>query len=333
MLCATSANAVSYQWKIIVDPAPYSGAGWIITGGANTNCITYTAGAGGDSVHIRLIVTNACGCQDSCDVTFGCIPQYWGCTLGFWKNHSSIWNDATDPISACVANGIASYGSPYSGNGTSGSSFMTTFGLTPAQMSAAGYPTSLTLLQALNLGGGTWGLLARSGVAALLNTCGLDGHFYYGNPTIVITMVHDAVVLGSPSNANAVGGIFQSHNEQQPDNCPEAGRANHDEKNNKHVFRNSFGVSSVNDEIAISAYPNPFTSTATIEFQLTSTSNVSVEVFDLNGKKVADLYKGTAEAGQPYQVQLNGADLPPGIYIYRINTGDKVYNDRLILIK
>jgi hypothetical protein len=136
-----------------------------------------------------------------------------------------IWDDPSDPIAACVANGITAMGSPYSGNGTAGSSFMTTFGLTPAQMTAAGYPTSLTLLQALNLGGGTWGLLARSGVAALLNTCGLNGHFFYTNPTQVITLVHNAVVSGSGSSANATGNLFQTYNEQRPDNCPSAGRA------------------------------------------------------------------------------------------------------------
>ncbi len=43
---------------------------------------------------------------------------------------------------------------------------MTTFGLSAAQMSAAGYPTSLTLMQALNLGGGGYNKLARQGVAA-----------------------------------------------------------------------------------------------------------------------------------------------------------------------
>src|SRR4030095_245956 len=145
-LCVTAVNAASYQWIIV------SGAGWQITAGATTNCITYTAGSS-DSVTVRVYVTNSCGCVDSCEVTFGCRLPYWGCTLGFWKNHTSLWNDPTDPISMCVANGIAAMGAGYSGDGTSGSSFMTTFGLTPAQMTAAGYPTSLTLLQALNLSG------------------------------------------------------------------------------------------------------------------------------------------------------------------------------------
>ena len=221
-------------------------------------------------------------------------------------------------------------GAGYSGNGTAGSSFATTFGLTPAQMTAAGYPANLTLLQALNLGGGTWGLLARSGVAALLNSCGLSGHFYYNTPAQVLSRVHNAVVAGSASGANAAGNDFQKHNETQPDACPPAGRAT---KSARTTVRTEFGTSVGDDDISISAYPNPFTSSATIQFELTNTSDVTVEVFDLTGKKVANLYNGKAEAGLSYEVQLNGNDLPAGIYIYRINAGDKMYNDRLILIK
>jgi len=120
------------------------------------------------------------------------------------------------------------------------------------------------------------------------------------------------------------------HNETQPEACPSAGRAG---KNSRITIRTVSGSAIGDDKISISAYPNPFTSSATIEFELINTANVSVEVFDLNGKKVADLYKGTAEAGLSYQVQLNGNDLPPGIYLYRIIAGDTMYNDRLILIK
>ena len=101
----------------------------------------------------------------------------------------------------------------------------------------------------------------------------------------------------------------------------------------KNLFRNAFGATITNDEISISAYPNPFTTSATIQFEMTNTSDVTVEVFDVTGKKVANLYNGKAEAGLSYQVQLHGGDLPAGIYVYRIHTGEHVYNDRLILIK
>src|SRR5205823_3655990 len=116
-----------------------------------------------------------------------------GCTLGFWKNHPALWNDATDAIASCVANAIASMGAPYSGNGTTNSSFASTFGLTPAQMAAAGYSTSLTLRQALALGGGGFQKLARQGVASLLNSCSFPQNFPFIT-TQVLTDIHNAIV-------------------------------------------------------------------------------------------------------------------------------------------
>src|SRR4029078_7201538 len=118
--------------------------------------------------------------------------------------------------------------------------------------------------------------------------------------------------------------------ETQPDACPPGGAAT---KTERTTIRTSFGTSVGDDDISINAYPNPFPSTATIEFEVTNTSDVSVEIYDLNGKKVAELYNAKAEAGLTYQVQLDGNELPAGIYIYRINAADHVYNDRLILIK
>jgi hypothetical protein len=145
-------------------------------------------------------------------------------------------------------------------------------------------------------------------------------------------MVHNAIVSGNAGGAGSIGIIFQSHNEQLPDNCPEAGRATKTAARAS-MFRTAFGNSMGDDEIAFSAYPNPFASTATIEFELTNATQVSVEVFDINGKKVADLFTGVVDAGNSYRVQLQGDKLQSGIYIYRITAGDHVYNDRLILIK
>jgi hypothetical protein len=272
-----------------------------------------------------VLVTDVYGCTTTCTTTFGCRNPYWGCTLGFWKNHTSIWDNPADPISACIAAGIASMGNGYSGDGTSSSLFRTTFGLTNAQMTAAGYPINMTLLQALNMGGGSWGLLARSGVAALLNSCGLIGHFYFVNPTQVITMVHNSVLSGSAVNANATGNIFQQHNETQPDNCPPAGPAKRRET--------GFGSVMANDNFGVSAYPNPFSSSATIEFEFTYSTEVVVAVYNLNGDKVAELYNGNVEAGQSYKVQFNGENLPSGVYIYKIDGGDVHAYDKIVLMK
>jgi hypothetical protein len=192
-------------------------------------------------------------------------------------------------------------------------------------MTAAGYPINMTLLQALQMGGGTWGLLARSGVAALLNSCGLVGHFYFTTPTQVITMVHNSVLSGSAVNANATGNIFQTHNETQPDNCPPAGPA--------HKRETAYGNVMADDMFGASAYPNPFTSTATIEFEFAHPTAVVVAVYNLNGDKVADLYNGNVEGGQSYKVEFNGDNLPSGIYIYKIDGGDVHAYDKIVLMK
>ena len=198
---------------------------------------------------------------------------------------------------------------------------MTTFGLTPAQMTAAGLSTSLTLLQALNLGGGGFKMLARQGVASLLNTCGLSGNFFY-NTSQVITMMHNAIVTMNPG---PTGSAFAQHNETLPDNCPPGGPATHPSLRHGII---------ANDEVTISAYPNPFDSKASIDFEFAySISKVTVNIYTLNGQLVATLFSSNADAGVEYKVELDGSNLTPGIYIYKINADDKVYYDKLILIK
>jgi hypothetical protein len=88
------------------------------------------------------------------------------------------------------------------------------------------------------------------------------------------------------------------------------------------------------DEFMVSAYPNPFSSKATIEFMRNDkTCHATIEVFNLSGQKVARLFDGTIQAGERYAAEFNGDDLAEGIYVYRIATNDKVINGRLILVK
>jgi len=82
------------------------------------------------------------------------------------------------------------------------------------------------------------------------------------------------------------------------------------------------------------AYPNPFESKTTIEFQFADfTSSVKVEVFSLNGDRVAILFDGSVEGGLVNKVEFDAASLTEGIYIYRISTDEKTYYDKLILMK
>jgi len=81
------------------------------------------------------------------------------------------------------------------------------------------------------------------------------------------------------------------------------------------------------------AYPNPFNSTVTISYQLSSSSSSSsLAIYDLSGRLIATLVSGTQTAGA-HKVVWDGGGAPAGIYIARLEAGGKVANVKLVLVK
>ena len=79
-------------------------------------------------------------------------------------------------------------------------------------------------------------------------------------------------------------------------------------------------------------YPNPFNPTTIISYQVPVTSNVEILVFNTLGEKVATLVNGEKEAGV-YDVVLNEANLPSGVYLYKLTAGDFISTKKMILLK
>lgn len=63
----------------------------------------------------------------------------------------------------------------------------------------------------------------------------------------------------------------------------------------------------------VSAAPNPVKSTSTIKYHVAAASNVVINVYDANGKVVANLVNGKKEAGT-YNVQWNAGSSVKGVY-------------------
>lgn len=70
----------------------------------------------------------------------------------------------------------------------------------------------------------------------------------------------------------------------------------------------------------LSAYPNPFSSMATIRFQLPQTDQATLSLFNLAGQHIGTLFQGTAEATHLYEAELDGTSLNNGLYLYRLTT-------------
>lgn len=79
-------------------------------------------------------------------------------------------------------------------------------------------------------------------------------------------------------------------------------------------------------------YPNPFNPATVISFELPAASDVTLEVFDILGRRVAVLLDGTVSAGR-HEVQFDASNLSSGMYIYRIRANNFVQTRQMTLIK
>ncbi|CAF3936217.1 unnamed protein product [Rotaria sp. Silwood1] len=79
-------------------------------------------------------------------------------------------------------------------------------------------------------------------------------------------------------------------------------------------------------------YPNPFNPSTTISFSLPKADFVSLKVFDVTGKEVADLISKKLIEGS-YDVNFDASKLTSGVYFYKLITSDFVSTKKMILIK
>jgi ligand-binding sensor domain-containing protein len=79
-------------------------------------------------------------------------------------------------------------------------------------------------------------------------------------------------------------------------------------------------------------YPNPFNPTTGIRYQVSGTSDVRLEVFDMLGRKVSTLVNERQAAGA-YQVSFNAANLSSGVYFYKLQAGSFTETRKMMLIK
>jgi hypothetical protein len=80
------------------------------------------------------------------------------------------------------------------------------------------------------------------------------------------------------------------------------------------------------------AGPNPFNPVTRLQMNLPRGENVTVEVFNLAGQRVAGLVDGWMEAGE-HSVQFAADNLPSGIYVVRMNVGAEVLSTKITLLK
>ncbi|MEO8512436.1 MAG: T9SS type A sorting domain-containing protein [Ignavibacteria bacterium] len=93
---------------------------------------------------------------------------------------------------------------------------------------------------------------------------------------------------------------------------------------------NLVGAGNNNNQIPVNFelyqnYPNPFNPATNIKFNIPTSSNVIIRVYDVNGKLVRDIYNGVCDPGS-YSADFDAVNLASGIYYYEINASSESEN-------
>jgi len=79
-------------------------------------------------------------------------------------------------------------------------------------------------------------------------------------------------------------------------------------------------------------YPNPFNPTTEIQFQLPEDTNLTLSVYNVQGQLIQTLAQGRYLRGE-HTVRFNGSNIPSGFYFIRLQTPQKTYTKKMVLLK
>lgn len=79
-------------------------------------------------------------------------------------------------------------------------------------------------------------------------------------------------------------------------------------------------------------YPNPFNPSTSIQYRVSSISQVILKVYDILGNEVATLVDEYKPAGS-YEIDFNASKLTSGVYFYKLQAGGFVVTKKMILLR
>ena len=84
-------------------------------------------------------------------------------------------------------------------------------------------------------------------------------------------------------------------------------------------------------------YPNPAIESAVISYSIGNVANVSIEVFDISGRKIVTLLNSEVQGGEHSLVwnltDGNARAIPAGIYHVRLSTPDYTAAESMMVLR
>ena len=79
-------------------------------------------------------------------------------------------------------------------------------------------------------------------------------------------------------------------------------------------------------------FPNSFNPSTMIKYQIPQYGFVTLRIYDILGSEVKTLVNEYKEIGR-YEVKFDASDLPSGMYIYQLKSGEFISSKKMMLVK
>jgi photosystem II stability/assembly factor-like uncharacterized protein len=79
-------------------------------------------------------------------------------------------------------------------------------------------------------------------------------------------------------------------------------------------------------------YPNPFNPATVIKYSLPNAENVSLVLYDIQGREIRTYTEGVKQAGS-HSIEINAGELASGVYFYTLTAGNFIQSRKMVLIK
>jgi hypothetical protein len=180
-----------------------------------------------------------------------------------------------------------------------------------------------------------------------INSDALEGSLFSGGAGLADLVWNDVLNPITLGDGVGLASLVFRIKENAPESIPitfsaahavdPAGNEYHVVPGSGYIYRAPTGTGDIqvtlpNSLVLSQNHPNPFNPTTIIEYSLPQTLKVSIEIYDLLGRRITVIDNGLQEAGN-HQVVWNAGDVPSGIYLYKIKAGALTTTSKMLLLK